>query len=154
MIYYTSLEQEQIISKPYLEAVKVKERELRKREEKTGKPEKYTAIVYVKTPLRIFKSINKKIFIEINSIDYPCPTEPVSGGSIYKIDFDFEEKYNSWIKLNPDYSITFDIDGKYGKTIYYCGQDNYVYPSIISSLNNKEINETFEDEFKYDIGCL
>ena len=43
MIFYTTKEQEEIITKPYLEAIKLKEKE-----KKTGKLQKYTAKVFIK----------------------------------------------------------------------------------------------------------
>ncbi len=153
MIFYTTKEQEEIITKPYLDLVRLKEKEIKLEEKRTGRIQKYTAQVFIKTPNRTFISDGLEKFIRINGIDYLCVNQLEKGGGEYKIDPDFTEKFNKFIESNPRYMISFDIDGRYGKCIYYYAPPN-VYPSKISNIENENIFEYLEDEDKYDIGCL
>jgi len=153
MIYYTTKEQEDIITKPYLEAVKIKNKEIKDKEKKTGQIQKYTSQVFIKTPNRTFISNGSEMFIRIEGIDYLCPNQLEEGGGEYRIDPDFTENLKKFVESNPKYIISFDIDGKYGKCIYYYAPPN-VYPSKISNIENENIFEYLEDEDKYDIGCL
>lgn len=148
MIIYTTLSIENRINKKYLEQVKNKQKELD--EFKNNKNVKFRAHIYVESPKRIFHVNETGVFIEIDDELIHIPNVQSPNGRIYQTDPDFDKSLEEFIKKYPNYKITFDVDGRYGKTIIYIA-DQYIYPSIIESNGETLL---LEDDDKYDIGCL
>lgn len=149
MIYYTNQILEDLINKPYLEALKNKEIEIEEKERKTGKLQKYAASFYISKPSRVFICKNNKVYLKIGGRKLLTPTEPIENGKIYMIDLDFIKKFNSFISINPNYSIEFTFS--HG-SVDYCAGPN-IYSSTIYSLDNPEVFEIYEDEDKFDLVC-
>lgn len=149
MIYYTNRVQEDIINKPYLKALQIKEKEIDEKERKTGKLQKYSASFYISKPSRVFICKNNKVYLRAGRRKYITPTESDENGGIYRIDPDFTEKFNSFVSMNPNYSIEFHLSNG---SVGYCAGPN-IYSSTITSLDNPNIFEVYENEDKFDLVC-
>ena len=149
MKFYTTKEQEELISKDYNLELDMKQKQIDEKERKTGKLQKYCASFYISKPSRVFICKNGETYMKFGRKKIMCPNEQVEEGAVYCIDPIFEEKFNNFVSTNQNYSIEFSLDN--GSVRYFGGPN--VYSSTIYSLDNQEICEVFVDEEKYDLAC-
>ena len=160
MIYYTTVEQENLLDTDFKKNLIAKRKEIKEQEKITKKICKYSERVYVTKPKRTFYVNNDKIYLVLNDIKMECPqinntkttevTDSFKGG-IYKLDPDFSDNIKNFISRNNEYYVTFNPDGKYGISIHYYAENN-VIPAIIESITGETL--IIEDETKYDIAFL
>lgn len=149
MIFYTTPEIEKQLDRNYHKAIKQKQKEINLESIRSGTISKYTAHAYISKPARVFNVVNNNVYVEINNENIKIDNVPVNKCNVYQTDPDYDIQLSDFIKNHNTYKITFNVAGKYGPTIYYCG-DN-IYPALVE-CNNKTL--LLEDEDKYDIGCL
>ncbi len=152
MIYYTTKEQEYFINKPYLKAIKEKEKEIKKKEKETGQIQKYTAYFWIKKPSRKFICRDGVLYVLINDKEYPCVNNEVEGGKTYSVDLCYKRKFKEFVKKYPNYLIEFKEIG--GGLYYYCSIHEDAQPAKIFDLQDEKNYLLLENEDKYDIGCL
>ena len=149
MKYYTSKEQEKLISKEYNSAIKEKQEEIDEKKRKTGKIQKYTASFYINKPLRVFICEGEQVYMKFGRKKIMCPNEEVEGGKIYLIDEDYTDRFNKFVLENKNYTVEFTLGNG---SLAYCSGPN-VYPSTIRSINDIYVYEVFENEDKFDLVC-
>ncbi|CAK7994972.1 Hypothetical protein POVR1_LOCUS490 [uncultured virus] len=71
------------------------------------------------------------------------------GGKIYKLDESFRNDVEAFCQSYSDYTVAYNLDGKYGRTIVYFA--NGATPAVLTSSDGFRL--LVEDENKYDFVC-
>ncbi len=167
MIFYTTNQQEELLDIKYNELIKIKNNEIKEREKKTGKIEKFSAYAFVKKDPRVFYWESSQLFIIINGKKVPHDNfnlDPMditnknnligkkkNFGQIYKTDSDFDTKVKNFISLHPNWMIIFYPHKAHG-CVGYVSTNEYDIPAELKSLDSNDIL-VLEDSDKYDLFC-
>lgn len=151
MIIYTSYEVEKELNRDFMNQIKLKEKEIMERQLKTGKIQKWTAYAFVNKPDRIFYKEGNNLYILMNGVKVQIDNIQDKKGGIYCTDPNFDKELEEFIKINPNYKITFVPGGRYGSSISYYSPTPHVYPAKIESNG---FSLELENEDNYDIICM
>ena len=147
MQYYTTAEQEKRLREAYSRALEVKQAEIDARQRTTGRIQKYTARAQVLQEPRVFIVEDGIVYLGSVGEAHRCPSASVAGGGTYTCDERFAAAIHAFVERYPRYTVELHPDGRYGPTVYYCGQ------GIPAYFTGGGETLAAEDEGDYDICC-
>jgi hypothetical protein len=149
--FYTTESQEAILRSRFEKKLAVKSAEIRDRQRKEKRIQKYTARAYVCREPRIFIVKDGAVYFEKLGEANLCPMVDVVGGSVYTWDTHFSKEIRDFQKRNQNYTIVFNPDGMYGPTMDFMGSEGSM-PAYLTVDDGETLAADHHD--LYDIGCL
>jgi hypothetical protein len=149
--FYTTGPQEEILKARFEEKLAIKAAEIREKERRERRIQKYTARAYVSREPRIFIVKDGAVYFEEVCEANLCPLISFAGGAVYTWDTHFSYAIRDFQKRNRNYTVVFNPDGMYGSMMHFMGSEGSM-PASLTAEGGETIMA--DHEGMYDIGCL